>query len=93
MDSKPPEPSGDAAEEKPRPKSRPAVVRRPGSHRSDATSAADVGDVLLKFAVVLLSGINAVLWEVYTEAPVMAALWAGIAISFIVWIIREMHNR
>ena len=93
MDSKPPDPPDDAAEEAPKPKPLLSVATQPASHRGDTIGAADVGNVLLKFAVVLLSSINAVLWEVYTEAPVMAAVWAAIAIWFVVWMIRDVRNR
>jgi membrane protein YdbS with pleckstrin-like domain len=89
MDSKPPDsPDRTAAEA---PKHVLSAAARP--HRGDTIGAADVGDVLLKFAVVLLCSINAVLWEVYTEAPFMAALWAVIAVWFLIWMIREVRNR
>ena len=55
-------------------------------------AAARVGTRLLKLAVVLLSSVNAVLWEVYTEAPVMAALWVGIGVSFVYWIIDDIRS-
>ena len=88
MDSKPANPAADAA----------GPVTELGlvtvtPHRADTVGAAEVGNVLTRFAVVLLSSINAVLWEVYTEAPVMAAVWAAIAVWFIIWIIRDARNR
>jgi hypothetical protein len=87
MDSKPADPAADAAG----PVTRGPVTVTP--HRADTVGAAEVGNVLTRFAVVLLSSINAVLWEVYTEAPVMAAVWAAIAVWFIIWIIRDARNR
>ena len=48
---------------------------------------------LLKFAVVILSTINAVMWEFYTESTIMAIVWAAIAISFLVWAMRDIRNR
>ena len=89
MDSKPADPPRDAAG----PVTRGPVTISPQVHRADTIDAAEVSNVLTKFAVVLLSSINAVLWEVYTEAPVMAAVWAGIAVWFIIWLIREARNR
>jgi uncharacterized membrane protein YvlD (DUF360 family) len=38
---------------------------------------------------VLLSSINAVMWEVYTQSTFMAIVWAAIAIGFVGWIIYE----
>jgi hypothetical protein len=88
MDSKPADPSDTAAG---------PVTKAPHSgaaqpHRADTIGAGDVGNVLTKFAVVLLSSINAVLWEVYTEAPVMAAVWAAIAVWFVIWIVRDRNR-
>jgi len=42
---------------------------------------------------VLLSSVNAVMWEVYTESRLMAAVWAMIAIGFAVWIKRDAARR
>ena len=89
MDSKPADPPGGAAG----PVTRGPITVAPQPHRADTISAEEVGNVLTKFAVVFLSSINAVLWEVYTEAPVMAAVWAAIAVWFIIWIIRDARNR
>ena len=52
-----------------------------------------MGNDLLKIAVVILSSINAVMWEFYTESTLMAVIWAAIAVSFLVWTIREVRNR
>ena len=68
-------------------------MRRRGAHRSDAVDATEVSNILTKLAVVLLSTINAVLWEIYTEAPVMATIWGVVAVGFLVWIVREARQR
>ena len=48
---------------------------------------------LLKIAVVILSSINAVMWEFYTESTFMAVIWAAIAIAFGVWAVRDIRYR
>jgi hypothetical protein len=52
-----------------------------------------VGNDLLKFAVILLSTVNAVMWEFYTESTFMAIVWVAIAIAFGVWVARDMRYR
>jgi len=52
-----------------------------------------VANDLLKFAVVILSSINAVMWEFYTESTFMALVWGAIAIAFLVWTVREIRYR
>ncbi len=52
-----------------------------------------MGNNLLRIAVVILSTINAFMWEFYTESTIMALGWAAIAISFLVWTMREIRNR
>jgi uncharacterized membrane protein YvlD (DUF360 family) len=52
-----------------------------------------VGNDLLKIAVVILSSINCVMWEFYTESTFMAIVWGAIAISFVVWTIRDIRYR
>jgi uncharacterized membrane protein YvlD (DUF360 family) len=52
-----------------------------------------VGNDLLRIAVVILSSINAVMWEFYTESTFMALIWGAIAIAFLVWTVREIRNR
>jgi hypothetical protein len=52
-----------------------------------------VANDLLKFAVVILSSINAVMWEFYTESTFMAVIWAAIAIAFAVWAFRDIRYR
>jgi hypothetical protein len=52
-----------------------------------------VGNDLLKFTVVILSSINAVMWEFYTESTFMAVIWAAIAIAFGVWAVRDIRHR
>ena len=51
-----------------------------------------MGDRLLKVAVVILCSINAAMWEFYTEAPLMAALWAGTAVGFVIWIAKDIKR-
>jgi hypothetical protein len=51
-----------------------------------------MGDRLLKVGVIILCGINAAMWELYTEAPLMASLWAGTALGFVVWIVKDMRR-
>jgi hypothetical protein len=63
------------------------------SHRADTGGAAAASEILTRLAVVLLSSINAVMWEVYTESRTMGALWAIIAIGFVVWIRRDVARR
>ena len=63
------------------------------AHRADAGGAAAASDLLTKLAVVLLSGVNAVMWEVYTESRLMASVWAVIAIGFLVWMKRDVARR
>ena len=41
----------------------------------------------------MLSSVNAVMWEVYTEARVMGAIWAIIAIGVAIWIKRDATHR
>jgi hypothetical protein len=71
----------------------PPTAARGFAHRADGGGAAAASDVLTKLAVVLLSSINAVMWEVYTESRFMAAVWAMIAIGFVVWIKRDAARR
>jgi hypothetical protein len=52
-----------------------------------------VGNDLLKIAVIILSTINAVMWEFYTESTLMAIVWVGIAIAFAVWVVRDIRYR
>jgi hypothetical protein len=52
-----------------------------------------MGNDLLRIAVVILSTINAVMWEFYTESTIMALVWAALAIAFLVWTLRDIRNR
>jgi len=52
-----------------------------------------VGNDLLKIAVVILSSINAVMWEFYTQSTFMAVVWAAIAVAFAVWTVRDIRYR
>ncbi|HVO89136.1 MAG TPA: hypothetical protein VMV45_11385 [Casimicrobiaceae bacterium] len=51
-----------------------------------------MGNRALKLMVVLLCTINATLWYGYTEAPIVATLWAGTAVFFFGWIISDIRN-
>ena len=63
------------------------------AHRADIGGPVAAGDVLTRVAVVLLSSVNAVMWEVYTESRFMAIVWAIIAIGVSVWIKRDANHR
>jgi hypothetical protein len=52
-----------------------------------------MGNDLLRIAVVILSTINAVMWEFYTESTFMALVWVAIAITFAVWTVRSVRFR
>jgi hypothetical protein len=52
-----------------------------------------MGNDLLRIAVIILSSINAVMWEFYTESTFMAVVWGTIAIAFLVWTVREIRYR
>jgi hypothetical protein len=51
-----------------------------------------MGNRLLKVAVVMLCAINSAMWELYTESPIMALLWGGIAIAFVFWIADDIRR-
>ena len=53
---------------------------------------AALGNRFLKLMVVLLCSINAVMWQIYTEAPLMATLWAGTALAFVFWIVDDIRR-
>lgn len=42
--------------------------------------------------VILLSTINSAMWLLYTESPVMAAIWGAIAVGFFFWILDDMRR-
>ena len=52
-----------------------------------------MGERALKFMVVLLCVVNAAVWFLYTESPVMAALWAAVAVGFLAWIADDVRRR
>lgn len=52
-----------------------------------------MGERALKLMVVLLCAINAAIWFFYTESPVMAFLWSGVAVGFLVWIADDVRRR
>jgi hypothetical protein len=68
-----------------------AIRRRP--HRADTLGPSSYGDALLKITVILLSSINAVMWEVYTESRFMALVWVAIVVGFISWMIYDKRHR
>ena len=82
---------GDSAARGPRTKTLLDVSRERRHQPRGETSI--LGNNLLRVAVVFLCSINAVMWEVYTEAPVMAGLWGIIAIGFVIWMIRDARYR
>ena len=51
-----------------------------------------IGNRLLKLMVILLSCVNALMWEFYTESRMMAIMWVGVAIAFVIWIIDDMRR-
>ena len=92
MDSKRTDLPEDTAGEAQKPRPRFSFTRQPVAHRSDTVDAGQVGDVMTRFAVVLLCTANAVLWWIYTEAPVIATMWAVVAVAFVIWILKERHR-
>ncbi|HEV3238985.1 MAG TPA: hypothetical protein VG429_01170 [Casimicrobiaceae bacterium] len=51
-----------------------------------------MGNRLLKLTVILLCSINAAMWELYTESPLMALGWLGIAFAFFIWILDDIRR-
>ena len=51
-----------------------------------------MGNRALKLMVIFLCSINAVMWQLYTQAPLMAALWAATAVGFVFWIADDMRR-
>jgi len=51
-----------------------------------------MGNRVLKLMVILLCSINALTWWYYTEAPLMAMMWAGIVVAFIAWVIDDIRR-
>jgi len=62
-------------------------------HRGDTSGPQSYANTLLRIAVILLSSINAVMWEVYTESTFMALVWVAIVVGFLAWMIYESRNR
>jgi hypothetical protein len=52
-----------------------------------------MGESLLKFMVILLSTINALIWEFYTESHMMALVWIAIAIAFTYWMAADVRRK
>lgn len=51
-----------------------------------------MGNRALKLMVILLCCVNAAMWLFYTESPVMAMAWGGVAVGFFVWILDDMRR-
>ena len=51
-----------------------------------------MGNRALKLMVILLCCINAAMWLFYTESPLMAMVWGGVAVGFFVWILDDMRR-
>ena len=51
-----------------------------------------LGTRLLKLMVILLCCINAAMWELYTESPIMALLWLATAFAFFIWILDDIRR-
>jgi hypothetical protein len=60
--------------------------------RKVRSSASGMGNRALKLMVILLSSINASMWLLYTESPVMAGIWAAIGVGFFFWILDDMRR-
>jgi hypothetical protein len=65
----------------------------PRPHRADTMGPSSYGNTLLRVAVIFLSSINAVMWEVYTESTFMALVWVAIVVGFIGWMIYDKGHR
>lgn len=52
----------------------------------------DFGTRALKLMVVLLCTINSAMWLLYTESPMMAALWSATALGFLFWILDDARR-
>ena len=50
-----------------------------------------MGARALKLMVILLCTINTAIWHLYTESTVMALVWAGTAIAYVIWIFYETY--
>jgi hypothetical protein len=51
-----------------------------------------MGERALKLLVILLCAVNSAMWLLYTESPVMASAWAGVAAAFAFWIADDMRR-
>ncbi|MGH8852434.1 MAG: hypothetical protein ACREYD_15700 [Casimicrobiaceae bacterium] len=51
-----------------------------------------MGNRALKLMVILLCCVNAAMWLFYTESPLMAMLWGGVAVGFFGWILDDMRR-
>jgi hypothetical protein len=86
--------SGETTAEEPQPKARFKLPKiQVERHRGDLAGPSSYGNTLLRFAVILLSSVNAVMWEVYTQSTFMATVWAAIVVGFVGWIIYDSRHR
>lgn len=51
-----------------------------------------MGERALKLLVILLCSVNSAMWLLYTESPLMASLWVGVAVAFVFWIGDDMRR-
>jgi hypothetical protein len=51
-----------------------------------------IGNRLLKLMVIFLCCVNALMWEYYTQSRIMAILWGGIAVAFVMWIVDDIRR-
>jgi uncharacterized membrane protein YoaT (DUF817 family) len=52
-----------------------------------------MGERALTLVVVLLCAVNSAVWLLYTESPIMAMAWGGVAIGFLIWIADDVRRR
>ena len=52
-----------------------------------------MGESLLKFTVILLSTINAAVWQFYTQSTAMALVWVAVAIGFTYWMGDDLRRK
>ena len=86
-----PDSEGDIEAREPRTKTLLDVSRE--RRRQPRGDTSTLSNALLRVAVVFLCSVNAVMWEVYTEAPVMATLWAVTAVGVVIWMIYDARHR
>jgi hypothetical protein len=86
--------SGETTTGHPQPAVRPRFPKiQVERHRGDTAGPQSYANALLRVTVIILSTINAVMWEVYTESTFMAVVWAAIVVGFVGWIIYDARHR